>query len=101
MFARISTEEKKQVTVCFDGQELKVTEGLSVAAALLEAGVEEFRKTPVKNSSRNPFCMMGVCFDCLVRIDGLANQQSCMMSVREGMTIERQNGSADVMEFVE
>ncbi|MGH7246959.1 MAG: 2Fe-2S iron-sulfur cluster-binding protein, partial [Pseudomonadota bacterium] len=30
----------------------------------------------------------GVCFDCLVVIDGIANRQACMTQVREGMRIE-------------
>jgi D-hydroxyproline dehydrogenase subunit gamma len=34
--------------------------------------------------------MMGVCFDCLAEIDGVANRQSCMIVVRPGMRISRQ-----------
>jgi len=37
--------------------------------------------------------MMGVCFDCLVRIDGKANQQGCMVLVKPGMRIELQHGA--------
>jgi predicted molibdopterin-dependent oxidoreductase YjgC len=40
--------------------------------------------------------MMGVCYDCLVTIDGQANQQGCMTAVREGMKIERQLGARKV-----
>jgi predicted molibdopterin-dependent oxidoreductase YjgC len=35
---------------------------------------------------------MGVCFECLVEIDGVPNQQGCLAQVREGMRIERQLG---------
>ena len=34
---------------------------------------------------RGAFCGMGVCFDCLVCIDGLPNQRACMTKVRAGM----------------
>jgi predicted molibdopterin-dependent oxidoreductase YjgC len=37
--------------------------------------------------------MMGVCFDCLVMIDGAPNRQACMTEIREGMRIERQDGA--------
>jgi NADH dehydrogenase/NADH:ubiquinone oxidoreductase subunit G len=31
---------------------------------------------------------MGVCFDCLVTIDGVENVRACMTPVKEGMVIE-------------
>jgi NADH dehydrogenase/NADH:ubiquinone oxidoreductase subunit G len=34
--------------------------------------------------------MMGVCFECLMVIDGVPSRQACMVPVREGMRIERQ-----------
>ena len=37
--------------------------------------------------------MMGVCFDCLAEIDGVANRQSCMVAARPGMRIRRQRGA--------
>ena len=39
--------------------------------------------------------MMGVCFDCLVEINGNANRQACMTQVEDGMRINRQNGAGD------
>jgi predicted molibdopterin-dependent oxidoreductase YjgC len=94
MVTRIAALGAGRVTINFEGRDLVVAEGQSVAAALLEAGVRHFRETPVTASPRGPFCLMGVCFDCLVIIDGQADQQACMRSVREGMRIERQSGSA-------
>jgi hypothetical protein len=37
--------------------------------------------------------MMGICFDCLAVIDGVANRQACMVAVRPGMRIARQEGA--------
>lgn len=76
------------LTIYFDGQPVKARLGDSVAAALLAAGMNSFRKTPISGIPRGPFCMMGACFDCLVRIDGEANRQGCMTPVREGMRVE-------------
>lgn len=73
---------------------MQFRKGLSVAAALLAAGINHFRDTPTNGAPRAAFCMMGACFDCLLVIDGTANQQSCMILVREGMQIERQSRSS-------
>lgn len=45
---------------------------------------------------RGPYCMMGVCFDCLVTIDGTGNQQGCQIRVRPGMRVETQNGKREI-----
>jgi len=97
MFTRLILDEAERVTVRFEGRDLELCKGLSVAAGLLEAGVTHFRDAPVTGSPRAPFCMMGVCFDCLLIIDGQPNQQSCMIEVREGMQIARQSGVADLL----
>jgi len=67
-----------------------VPAGASAAAAVLAAGFESIRETPVDRSERAPYCMMGVCFDCLAEIDGVANRQSCIIVVRPGIRINRQ-----------
>ena len=45
---------------------------------------------------RAPLCLMGVCFDCLVEVDGRQNVQSCMVDVREGMNVGLQHGARRV-----
>jgi len=77
-----------KVRIVFDGQLLELTEGANLAAALLAAGVQVFRQTPVSGAPRAPFCMMGACFDCLVEIDGVT-RQACMLEVVDGMEIAR------------
>ncbi|MET3792761.1 (2Fe-2S)-binding protein [Aquamicrobium terrae] len=77
----------------FEGSQLPFRPGDSVAAALLEAGVSPLRKNPVDESPRAPFCMMGVCFECLVEIDGKQNQQSCLTRAHPGMVVRRQRGA--------
>ena len=57
---------------------------------VLAAGFDSIRETPVEGCERGPYCMMGVCFDCLAEIDGAANQRSCMIEVQPGMRISRQ-----------
>jgi len=81
------------LAVTIDGKPFAARDGDTVAATLLAAGLADCRTTPVSGSARGPFCMMGVCFDCLVVIDGRPNQQSCMIPARDGMKIERQQGA--------
>lgn len=81
-----------EVTIVLDGVSHRVSAGLSVAAAvLLLAGPAGYRRH-VAGGSRAPLCMMGVCHECLITIDGAPNRQGCLVPVREGMTITRQGG---------
>ena len=83
---------KAGVPVTVEGREVLAPEGASAAAAVLLAGLPSIRETPVSGSPRAPYCLMGVCFDCLAEIDGVPNRQSCMVTVRPGMAIRRQHG---------
>ena len=81
------------VEVFVDGMALQVPAGASAAAAVLLAGLPAIRTTPVSGAPRLPFCMMGICFDCLAAIDGVPNRQACMVPVRPGMRIDPQQGA--------
>lgn len=87
MFERQPEDARPSVAIEVDGRTVKASAGDTVAAALLAAGITHFRSTPVTGASRGPYCMMGVCFDCLVTIDGAANRQSCLVTVRDGMRV--------------
>jgi len=84
----LELEDGPRVPVRFDGEPLDLPEGGNLAAALLAAGVQSFRRTPVSGAPRGPFCMMGACFDCLVEIDGV-QRQACMVEVSRGLEIAR------------
>jgi D-hydroxyproline dehydrogenase subunit gamma len=96
MFRRLEAGgAARAVTIFVEGESFAARATDTVAAALLAAGLERFRTTPVSGAPRAPYCMMGVCFDCLVTIDGSANQQACLIRVREGMRIEMQRGKRE------
>ncbi len=80
------------VQVSINGSTLQVTEGITVAAAVLGAGLRHTRTT-VSGAKRAPCCMMGVCYECVMVIDGQANRRACVTYVRNGMSIETQNGT--------
>jgi predicted molibdopterin-dependent oxidoreductase YjgC len=84
------------LTIYFEGQEIAARSGETVACALLAAGIVRFRKSAISGTERGPYCLMGACFDCLVSIDGAANQQACLRVVRNGMRIACQDGPVAV-----
>jgi aerobic-type carbon monoxide dehydrogenase small subunit (CoxS/CutS family) len=77
----------------FDGESISAVGGQSVAAALLAANQRALRKTRFNNNERGVFCGIGVCFDCLVVIDGITNQRACLIEARPGMKVQTQVGS--------
>lgn len=95
MFRRLR-EPADPVAFSFDGQPLQAARGQSLASALLAAGVRSFRRSVVGGEPRAPYCMMGVCFDCLVTVDGVQNRQSCLLEVRDGMVVESQQGARTI-----
>ena len=84
------------VTIIVDGAAVDAREGDTVAAALLAAGIDTFRTTPVGNAPRGPYCLMGACFECLVDIDGQPGRQACMTRVAPGMRIALPHGAPDI-----
>lgn len=92
MFARLPDLAGAPVEFMLDGESRTARAGDSVAAALLAAGRLACRSTPASGAPRGPYCLMGVCFECLVTIDGRANQQGCMIAIAPGMRVETQRG---------
>jgi D-hydroxyproline dehydrogenase subunit gamma len=79
------------VTVDLEGRAVTAHLGETVATVLLAEGYHAMRST-VQGEPRGVFCGMGVCFDCLVVVDGEPNTRACMTFVVEGMRISRQAG---------
>jgi hypothetical protein len=96
MFRRLPDPHARRVGFSFEGEPAQGLEGDSVAAALLALGHAHCRESAVSGAARGPYCLMGGCFDCLVSIDGVANQQGCMVRLREGMVVARQRGRRGV-----
>lgn len=76
----------------FDGEAVSALPGQTVAAALWASGRLAWRRTRVGGSPRGAFCGMGVCFDCLVVVDGRPNARACLLPARPGALISTQEG---------
>ncbi|MBN8735955.1 MAG: (2Fe-2S)-binding protein [Xanthomonadales bacterium] len=83
----------RQIEMIVDGRPIHAFEGESVAAALLAAGVRALRVTARRGEPRGMFCGIGICFDCVMSIDGLPNTRACQTPARAGMRIESQKGN--------
>ena len=76
--------ERSRIRV--DGRGLEVEPGLSLAAVLLNAGCEAFRVS-VHGEGRGPICGMGVCMECRVTVDGIAQRRACLEPLHDGMEV--------------
>lgn len=74
------------ITIEVDGKPVRVGDGMSLAAALMNEGVGRFR-TSVGGEARGPLCGMGSCYECRVSVDGVAHRRACLIPVREGMRV--------------
>lgn len=77
---------RAEVTIQFDGRPVAALEGESVAAALWAAGISLLRYAPNDGGARGPFCMMGLCQECVVEVDGQA-VESCRLKVSDGLKV--------------
>lgn len=88
MFKFDTAIAQETVKVTLDGKSVSLPGGMNVAAALLGIGETVSRISPTSHQACSPHCLMGVCFECMMEIDGV-QRQACMTEVQEGMIINR------------
>jgi predicted molibdopterin-dependent oxidoreductase YjgC len=76
-----------QPALSFNGTPVPVQPGQSVGAALMDAGIKSWRTTRKNSRPRGLFCGIGICYDCLVTVDGQPNQRACMIPACDGMQV--------------
>jgi predicted molibdopterin-dependent oxidoreductase YjgC len=96
MFRKLHEPSSSALTIIIDGRPVPAEPGETVAAVFLRQTETWSRLTPVSRSKRAPYCMMGVCFECLAEVDGVASVQTCLTTVRDGMRVTRQTGKRKV-----
>lgn len=77
----------------FDGREIEFDDGQSIGAALTAAGIRSWRTTRNDGRPRGIFCGIGICFDCLVVVDGSPNERACLVPARQSQRVETQEGT--------
>lgn len=90
MFRKLHELGRGALMIEIDGVPASAEPGETVAAVILRQSETWCRLTTVSQSKRAPYCMMGVCFECLAEVDGVASVQTCLTPVAEGMRVVRQ-----------
>lgn len=84
----------RPLTVVVDGEPVTGTAGQTIAGVLLGAGRREWRTTAPGGAPRGVFCGIGVCFDCLVEVNGLRDVRACLRRAQDGDVVTRQGPEA-------
>lgn len=82
-----------EVRYTFDGAAHCAKEGQTIAATLMDHGIESWRRTRVNDEPRGLFCGIGVCFDCLITLNGEPNVRACVTLIESGDDVRTQEGT--------
>ena len=85
-------ERGRQFEIQVDGQKVIAYEGETIAAAALAAGLQTFRRTAKRHHPRGMYCGIGLCYECLMIINGVPNTRACQTLATPGCRAETQDG---------
>ncbi len=83
-----AVSRRPAIHIRVNGRSIAATPGETVLAALTAAGFSTMKKSNVRGEARGAFCGMGVCYECLVTVNGVPKQRSCMTEVQDNMEIQ-------------
>lgn len=81
-----------EIEITVDGHPLRAYEGETVAAALMATGRRALRTTSRRGEPRGLYCGIGLCFECVMTVDGRPNVRTCQLRVRPGLRVQSQTG---------
>lgn len=91
MYTQQALPSAQSICIEYEGKQVEVPASISVAAAVLGHTTDHHcRCSVVSGEKRAPFCLIGVCHECLMEIDGKPYQQACMITVKAGMIVKKQ-----------
>jgi len=77
----------KQVTVMINEKPTIAFEGEMVSSVLHAEGIRTFHHKHKTGKPAGIYCGMGICYECLVCINGVPNIRACQTPVSDGMNI--------------
>lgn len=77
------TQVEKQVNVLIDGTACTVPAGITIAVALLLVRHPDEGVT----GTRNVYCGMGSCYECVAEVNGVPGTRTCITPVADGMRV--------------
>jgi predicted molibdopterin-dependent oxidoreductase YjgC len=75
----------RQISITINGRHVLVSEGTSVAAAVMMAG--EPCRYSVHGEPRAALCGMGICMECRMTIDAIPHRRACQVTCASGMKV--------------
>lgn len=81
-------ERTEKISFQFDGVAVNAYSGETIAAALLRAEITHLRDAPSSGTPRGMFCAMGVCQECVVKVDGKIVESCCAVVTKDAI-VER------------
>ncbi len=72
------------ITITVDGVRVEGVLGQTVAGILLASDRLAWRRTSFGDRPRGAFCGIGVCFDCLVIVNGQRDVRACLRRAATG-----------------
>jgi predicted molibdopterin-dependent oxidoreductase YjgC len=76
--------------ITVDGAALAGVQGQTIAGVLLASGRRAWREGP-SGAPRGVFCGIGVCFDCLVTVNGERDVRACRRRAHDGDVVTTQS----------
>lgn len=73
-----------------DDQPVTAYPGETIATVMIASGQRLLRNSSVSGEPRGLNCGMGICFECLVTVNGRPNLRACITPAQPGDRIERQ-----------
>lgn len=78
------------IEISLDGESAAGVAGQSIAGVILASGRLAWRRTSEAGSPRGLFCGIGVCFDCIVIVNGERDVRACQRRAADGDTVTSQ-----------
>lgn len=86
-----NTNRENAFTISLDGKKITAYPGETLATVLLANGKRVFRHSQTKGQPRGLYCGMGICFECLVTVNGQANVRACQTLSQPDDIVETQS----------
>jgi predicted molibdopterin-dependent oxidoreductase YjgC len=80
--------------ITVDGEQLSVRPGQTIAAALVLSGRVAWRTTRFEHRPRGLFCGIGVCFDCLITVNGQRSVRACLVAAQPGDVVVSEHATS-------
>lgn len=77
--------------ISLDGESVSGVAGQTIAGVVLASGRLAWRRTSVDGRPRGLFCGIGICFDCIVTVNGERDVRACQRRASDGDVVESQH----------